>query len=362
MNNHVILRAMTRCRQYGTETESAFIRWLTVRVGGYEDEMRNVHRVVRKPDGSPSRTLFSSHTDSVHRQGGKNKIVTTATHWTATPNSGRALGADDATGIALMVHMIDNNIPGHYIFHRGEEVGGVGSKWLADRHAEWLRKEFDRAIAFDRAGYSDVITYQGGDRCCSDKFAEALTDQLNEHGALYMPDDGGVYTDTREYMELIPECTNLSVGYDHQHGDSEKQDIAFFHALAGIVLKVKWDELPTARDPEVYDTLWNTAKWGPAVLTAGVLGASPFLTDYDTHASHAVEVGSALDRAYLGDYRALVAMAAEWAYPENPTMVERRIKSAKLTVPVLDRMYDQLLDQDDPDGVLAAVVDIAYID
>lgn len=360
MNDHVILRAMTRCRRYGSETEIAFIHWLTERVGGYEDKVMNVHRIVRKPDGSLSRTLFSSHTDSVHRQGGKNKIVTTATHWTATPKSGRALGADDATGIALMVHMIDNNIPGHYIFHRGEEVGGIGSKWLADKHAEWLSKEFDRAIAFDRAGYSDVITYQGGDRCCSDKFAEALADQLNEHGGLYMPDDGGVYTDTREYIELIPECTNLSVGYNHQHGDSEKQDIAYFHQLADIVLKVKWDELPTARDPKEYDCLWGTGKWGPMVLSAGLAAANDDAAVLAMN--YASEVGDALDQAYGGDCRALAALAAEWAYPENPTMVERRISSKRLTIEVLDDMYTQLLDEDDPDGVLASVVDIAYID
>jgi len=44
-------------------------------------------------------------------------------------------------------------------------------------------------------------------------------------------DDGGVYTDSAEFVDIIEECTNLSVGYFSEHTTSEKQDIDFLELL-----------------------------------------------------------------------------------------------------------------------------------
>ena len=42
------------------------------------------------------------------------------------------LGADDKAGVAIMLNMIENRIPGLYFFFLGEEVGCVGSRKAAD--------------------------------------------------------------------------------------------------------------------------------------------------------------------------------------------------------------------------------------
>ena len=146
------------------------------------------------------------------------------------------------------------------MFFRGEEAGGIGSKWLAKNMPD-LCSEFDRAVAFDRAGYSDVITKQAGGRCCSDEFADALARALTTEGDWFLPDATGVYTDTAELTHLIPECTNVSVGYFKQHSVHECQDIAFLQRLADQVCKIDWEALPAVRKPR-YDLTPMSDGWG----------------------------------------------------------------------------------------------------
>ncbi len=71
--------------------------------------------------------------------------------------------------------------------------------------------------------YGDVIISQGGGTTASHEFAFDLGDLL---GAWWNPSPG-VYTDTAEYAEKIPECSNLSVGYFNQHCENEWQDLWF---------------------------------------------------------------------------------------------------------------------------------------
>jgi len=149
------------------------------------------------------------------------------------------LGADDSTGCWIMLEMIKEGIPGYYIFHRGEERGGVGSKWKALNETNAL-EEFSVAIAFDRAGYGDVITSQFGSRTASNAFAESLAIML---GSWFKP-TSGVYTDTAEYSSIIPECTNLSVGYFNQHSEFERQDLLFASWLRDKMVTMDVSVLP----------------------------------------------------------------------------------------------------------------------
>ena len=50
------------------------------------------------------------------------------------------LGADDGAGVFLMLEMIDANVEGTYIFHRGEERGGWGSSQIAELHADYIKQ------------------------------------------------------------------------------------------------------------------------------------------------------------------------------------------------------------------------------
>ena len=49
-------------------------------------------------------------------------------------------------------------------------------------------------------------------------------------------DPGGIATDSLAFVEIIPECTNLSVGYYYAHSKSETQDVTFLGELAEALL------------------------------------------------------------------------------------------------------------------------------
>ena len=214
-----------------------------------------------------NRTLFTAHTDTVVRDNpDADNIVKRGKKGMLYATGGATLGADDGAGIAILGELMRAKVPAYYIFTRGEECGGHGAKHLAKAHAALLG-EFDRAIAFDRRGYSDVITHQRWGRCASDAFAEALSDALNDQGLLYMPCDGGVYTDTAEFVDIIPECTNISTGYDHEHTEKESLDLPYLKELCAAALAINWDALPVARrpgenNPPAWD--WNPADWKKA--------------------------------------------------------------------------------------------------
>jgi hypothetical protein len=47
---------------------------------------------------------------------------------------------------------------------------------------------------------------------------------------------------------LIPECTNVSVGYFNEHTHDEIQNITFLEKLAKACVKVNWSGLKAVRD------------------------------------------------------------------------------------------------------------------
>jgi hypothetical protein len=157
------------------------------------------------------------------------------------------LGADDGAGMWLMFNMIMRDVAGTYIFHRGEEVGCWGSGGMVDHHTDWL-KQFTHAIAFDRRGTTSIITHQRSERACSDALGEQLISLFNMR---YELDDTGVYTDTAEYMGIIPECVNVSIGYDNEHSSKETLDTHHCLALRDAICTLDWDkiDLVVERDP-----------------------------------------------------------------------------------------------------------------
>ena len=154
------------------------------------------------------------------------------------------LSGDDKNGMAILLYMIYRNIPGTYYFFQGEESGMIGSNCILNLNKEFFL-QYDKMISFDRRAYHSVITHQLGRRGCSQEFAQALSDELNYHGFNYQPDSTGIYTDSETFIGTIPECTNLSVGYFHEHTRNEKTDIVFLENLAKSVCLINWEELPT---------------------------------------------------------------------------------------------------------------------
>jgi len=208
--------------------------------------------------------LFSSHVDTVHRDTDpiKQEVDFDVDSGLVFKNDGRPLGADDAAGVWLMLSMIDRKVPGSYIFHRGEECGGIGSCGMAEWHTEWLRR-FDYAIAFDRKDVGSVITEQMCGVTASTEFAQGLCDALNAEEMIfkYKPDATGVYTDTANYAHLIPECTNVSCGYFFEHTKDEYLDLDHLVRLKDAVIAVftrTGINLPVVRDPAVR----HPRQWG----------------------------------------------------------------------------------------------------
>lgn len=161
------------------------------------------------------------------------------------------LGADDKAGVTVMLYMIEKKVPGLYYFFLGEEVGCVGSKKLATEHKENKIEGINKVVSFDRRGTNSVITYQSSKRCCSDEFGDALSKEFNrvETTFKYEKDDTGVLTDSVQFINIYPECTNISVGYYSEHTTSERQDISHLEKLAKACVNVNWNNLPVKRDP-----------------------------------------------------------------------------------------------------------------
>ena len=195
-----------------------------------------------------SRTIFASHLDTVCKESSDVKHVVNGD--IVRTDGMTTLGADDKAGVTIMLWMIKNEIPGLYYFFIGEEVGCIGSGALA-KGSVGLEKKYDRIISFDRRGTNSVITHQSSMRSCSDAFAKALSSELSKSGLSYRPDDTGVYTDSAEFMSIIPECTNISVGYYKEHTFDEHQDIRHLEKLATVCLSVEWESLPTKRNAKI---------------------------------------------------------------------------------------------------------------
>lgn len=239
-----LLEMIATRRPAGSKSERRWIEKWILPLGVEVDNFGNLHkRIGTEP------VLWSSHTDTVHKQGGTQLVAMDRQgeiYLPAKETISNCLGADDTAGVWLMREMILSGKEGLYIFHRDEEAGGHGSSFIAKETPDVLLG-IKWAIALDRKGYDSVITHQF-DRCCSDDFAASLAEAL---GGDFSPDAGGIFTDTANYTELVPECTNLSVGYFHAHRRTEFLSMPFLEELLGKLLVLETYQLPVSRDPSV---------------------------------------------------------------------------------------------------------------
>lgn len=254
-NTRTLLDMLTYGRPAGSGAEREFRqRYLLTLPDAFTDEHENIHIRV-----GVSRTVWSAHTDTVHRRSTRQKLTVTNGVVTLHPMSAsNCLGADDSAGVWILREMILAGVPGYYVFHHGEERGGIGSDALMREHGDWFGENFDRCIAFDRRGTRDVITHQGCLRGASDVFAGALAAILNTGTAFsYRACPDGVFTDSANYADDVAECTNISVGYYDEHSDRERLDLDHVSALAARVIAAglagEIETLPTMRDKTVQD-------------------------------------------------------------------------------------------------------------
>ncbi len=233
---------VTETYPHGHEEEVVpFIRG----AGLSKDKFGNYYKIIGK-----SQTMFTSHLDTASRTKSGITLYSDTKNGDEmiTSDGTTILGADDKSGVAVMLYMIHHKIPGVYYFFLGEERGGIGSGHLSSvfETVEFL-KDIKRCVSFDRRNYFSIITSQMGGECCSDEFAQATANELNKYNMAIELDPTGVYTDSASFIDQIPECTNISVGYFNEHTHQEIQNITYLEKLAKACVKVKWEELPTKR-------------------------------------------------------------------------------------------------------------------
>jgi hypothetical protein len=196
--------------------------------------------------GTNPTVLWSSHTDTVHDKQGSQKMLLAGQFLSlgTQEKDSSCLGADCTVGVWLMRRMYLARIPGLYIWHAEEECGCNGSLGIA-KDSPGLLDGIQAAIAFDRKGTTSVITHQWGGRTASDAFAASLAGFL---GGDYKADSGGTFTDTANYEHLVPECTNISVGYYDAHSTDEALDLLHARDLLERMLTFDASTLVIERD------------------------------------------------------------------------------------------------------------------
>jgi hypothetical protein len=243
-----------------------------------------------------------------------------------------------------LLYLISNNVPGHYYFFIGEEPilsGGLHGSSMLYHHLRGNLTGIKRAVAFDRREYNSIITRQSAQPCCSAEFALSLIKQFDEQGMEMIPDPTGYYTDTASFMELIPECTNISVGVFGEHTKKEYVDIAYVEAIAKAAAKINWEMLPTHRKP---------AYWLPAREDAEIREPEG---DYDTMCLN--QDSFRIVSEYLSSYN--FKLMNRTSFTSGKKMIFNHwFRDFKLEVTVnkgIVKIYDQIVDidfdnEDDP--------------
>lgn len=244
-----------------------------------KDSVGNYYKII----GENPTTMFTSHLDTADRKQGITKLFTMKDEngdEIIYTDGSTILGADDKSGVAVMLYMMANNVPGLYYFFMGEERGGIGSGLLSSVYDETsYLKNIKRCVSFDRRDVRSVITSQLGRVCCSNEFGTALCKEYNQNGLNLSLDPTGIYTDSASFLEQIPECTNISVGYYNEHTGKERQNISYLERLAKASVLVNWDSLPTVRkigiDEEIlrkYSKLISDIKSSPFGIDVKIAG------------------------------------------------------------------------------------------
>ena len=240
VNEELLINMLAFMRPAYSDTEADFCRTYLQPIFGEPDRHGNYIKVI----GKKPHIAFTAHTDTVHVVDGI-QLTHIEDDFVSTMN-GSCLGADCTTGLWLMLGMIEAGIEGVYVAHAAEEIGGVGSTALVKDNPSWL-DHIQACISFDRYGTESIVTHQRGLRTASDEFAYSLADALDM--PFLKPDTGGTYTDSLEYAHIVPECTNISVGYYNQHTKGEMQDLLFSTALLERLKEADWGRLVILREP-----------------------------------------------------------------------------------------------------------------
>lgn len=243
-NVNAYLGMLKYMRPDGSVTQQIFCDKYLLPVFGKPDIWGNYSLVV----GEGSDIIFTAHHDTVHRKEGlqepvlyweNDKMYVKLSQHEIRKGNATCLGADCTTGIFIILSMIEAKIPGLYVIHSAEEIGGVGSRGFVEDNADLL-KNYNFVISFDRYGQSEIITHQSYTQTASVDFAQSLSGILGNN---LIPSPDGLFTDSANYIDHVKECTNIAVGYTGHHTKTEKQDVTYMFNLINKLIKADWSKL-----------------------------------------------------------------------------------------------------------------------
>lgn len=203
-----------------------------------------------------SKTLFTTHLDTYSEEYERvNHVFDENDPYIIRTDETTILGGDNKLGCCILISMIKDNIPGTYYFFIGEEPilsGGLfGSSNILKSNPDFFKK-FERCVAFDRKEYGSIVVRQMGRMCCSGEFAKAIAGEFDIKGIKWDSTKGfGYYTDTAVFMDVIPECTNISAGGFHEHYTDEWVDLNYTYNVYLAAKDIHWENLPVVRKLEV---------------------------------------------------------------------------------------------------------------
>jgi hypothetical protein len=90
----------------------------------------------------------------------------------------------------------------------------------------------------------------------------------------YKPDSTGSFTDSANYTGLIPECTNLSVGYESAHSTQESLDYFHLIGLRDSLLALDYSKLTVERTPAIddYEDYWQAGAYSAKGIDTPIAG------------------------------------------------------------------------------------------
>jgi hypothetical protein len=197
-----------------------------------------------------SKILFTAHLDTYCKEVKKiNHII--ENDFLKTDET-TILGGDNRVGCAILINMINNNVPGNYYFFCGEEVGRLGSEY---HNSEINENEYSLAITFDRKELGSVCNYQRGVKLANDELVDFLISELNKTGYRFFKDNFGLSCDTYSFNEKVNNCLNISTGVYDEHKVTEKVDLKFFDSIFNISTKIDWIKIEKLSLSKVRDVI-----------------------------------------------------------------------------------------------------------
>lgn len=144
------------------------------------------------------------------------------------------MGADDRTGIFIIVQLIKEGLRPHIIFTTDEEKGCVGAAILAGQKCPF--KDLRYIIQLDRRGTNDCVFYD-----CDNKEFTEYVESFGFSEAI------GTFTDI---SNICPKWkvagVNLSVGYKEEHTKQERLYITpMFATLKKVKRMLTQSEIPS---------------------------------------------------------------------------------------------------------------------